>query len=592
MKSKIFVLALISLLTIGCTKNDFSYDEYNKEKVKENAEKASGITFDKNHDWCTTYNGVLESKNIPSNVKKVQILAHIYDNGAESLLILNEQNVSNAKEISLKYDAPKDVIDIYATVVSDDLFGIKKANGNIVNFDTKPFTRSITRSYSLPSNELKIGIIEDSYANERGWIEGEKLYQLNDYISQIIEVADYSQEYKNLFRTVIFSYFKNGRKYNNLPLVKESGYYNENIYPITTGKDPIIVSPVYKNDSIYKEIANSDLYYYYFKESDITGDTVSFFEKLPKYKAIQFNQCIAGNDEIVKHASYALIYWGDGIPSIGTEGTYQFPEGYKIGFMVRAKTTAENGKKQGELYGDGRLNNFINNYVKCNFKSSNLGIDGPRMVWMSVNGRMLLCCESGTDSDFNDIILEVEGGIEPIIVIPNVENNYYSFFFEDREIGDYDMNDVVIKARRLSSTQIEYSIVACGANDKLYIKNINGNIISDKAEIHDLFGVSGGFINTFKMEYEPVTEVINVDENFSFLDEETQPFLYNSTTNTYVKLSKKGEDPHGIMIPYDSKYPIERVCIKDAYELFNNWGSNMVTATDWYKYPQKNKVIQ
>ena len=91
-----------------------------------------------------------------------------------------------------------------------------------------------------------------------------------------------------------------------------------------------------------------------------------------------------------------FVYWGDGIPDENTVGSYQFPEGYRIGFMVRAKTTAEGGKKQGELYGDGRLNNYINNYG--NFKSSKLGTDGPRSCWMTVNGKMLLCFESGTDT--------------------------------------------------------------------------------------------------------------------------------------------------------------------------------------------------
>ena len=259
--------------------------------------------------------------------------------------------------------------------------------------------------------------------------------------------------------------------------------------------------------------------------------------------------------------------------------------------MVRAMCPLENKKKTGELYGDGRLNNYINFYDKCNFKSSNLGEDGPRMAWMTVNGRMFLCCESGTDRDFNDIILEVEGGVEPIIPIPVIESNSYTFCFEDREIGDYDMNDIVIKAKRLNSTQVEYSLVACGAYDKLFIKNIFGDVINDQTEIHELFGSDGGYVNTTSIDFEPVTETITVDANFSFLDENTQPYLYDATTGKFVKLSHKGEDPHGIMIPYDFRYPTEKTCIKDAYGLFNSWGSNMVTASDWYKYPKEDKVM-
>jgi LruC domain-containing protein len=58
-----------------------------------------------------------------------------------------------------------------------------------------------------------------------------------------------------------------------------------------------------------------------------------------------------------------------------------------------------------------------------------------------------------------------------------------------------------------------------------------------------------------------------------------------------VKISKKGEDPHGIMIPYDFRWPKERICIKNAYMMFNNWGANPVVSTDWYKYPEDDKVM-
>ena len=80
-------------------------------------------------------------------------------------------------------------------------------------------------------------------------------------------------------------------------------------------------------------------------------------------------------------------------------------------------------------------------------------------------------------------------------------------------------------------------------------------------------------------------------DKFSFLDETTQPYVYDVTSGKTIRLSKKGEDPHGIMIPYDFKYPKEKVCVKDAYSRFNNWGENRVTATDWYKYPNIDLVF-
>ena len=223
MYKKIFIFTLMSLLTVGCMKKEFN-DETSQQKVNENVENVFGVSFDKNHDWCTTYNGVVEIKNIPSTVKKVQILAHIYEDDAESLLILNEENVKSSGTIKLNYDAPKDVINLYAAFISKGSYEVRKIEGSEVNFNTQPITRSVTRGYSLPSTELSISVIEDSYASIRGWIEGEKLYQMGDYSSQKMTATEYTPEYKELFRTIIFSYFKNGRKYNNLPLVIESGY--------------------------------------------------------------------------------------------------------------------------------------------------------------------------------------------------------------------------------------------------------------------------------------------------------------------------------------------------------------------------------
>jgi len=175
-----------------------------------------------------------------------------------------------------------------------------------------------------------------------------------------------------------------------------------------------------------------------------------------------------------------------------------------------------------------------------------------------------------------------------------INNNVYTFCFEDRNLGDYDMNDVVIKAERLNISQVKYSVVACGAYDELYLRNINGQTLNGNTEIHSLFGVNNlsTFINTQSKNYEPVSEIITVDPTFSFTDFSKQIYIYNKTQDYDVKMSQKGEDPHGIMIPCDFKYPKEKVCIKDAYEGFNGWGENPVTSTDWYKTPVSGKVFE
>jgi hypothetical protein len=613
MNKKLFYLAISALVLTGCSKNDLGgTPPTDQETIKKNVEKVFGTKFDANHDWCTTASGQVTINGITSGTTKVQLYALIAskvtdDDNQEtevtSLLKLNEDDAISGSQTTLNYDAPSLNKGIYAAIECDGNRYMKLVNNGTANFANSK--RAAARRASSEPDFESMTLTEEveSFASQRGWLPGQKLYGMSDaaYQSWKTEPESYTAEFTQLFRTIVFSYFKNGRQYNNLPLVLESKYVNDRVYPVTTGQKAILVSPVYKCDQAKKwgnEVWNSDLYYYYFKDADLDeyvangGTAVDFINNLPKFKAIPFNQHFGEteDDVIDKRASYALIYWGDGTPEIGTKGQ-PFPQNYKIGFMVRAKTTSEAPKKQGELYADGRLNNKINSWP--NFSSSKLGTDGPRACWINVEGRLFMSFESGTDNDFNDIILEVEGGIEPIKFIPEYESDFYTFCFEDRELGDYDMNDVVVKATRINKNKVEYSIVACGARDQLQIKNINGTTITGDKEVHSMFGVSNDvFINTVKGDkvYPSVTEQITVADNFSFLNESTQPYIFNVSTGKEVKLSKKGEDPHGIMIPYNFKYPLERICIKDAYRLFNEWGESRVTSTDWYKYYTEGKV--
>ena len=587
--------------------------EITQEDINANVQKVFGVTFDPNHDWNSTISG--EVKIIAnSTIKKVQVLvcvSEIDEDGetVTSMNIMNEAELNGATTITLNYEAPKDNLGIYVAFIDGNKKIFKKVEGNTANIADAPKTRGedwdLTQelNLTLPSGEYKIAGSVNSYANERGWNPGEQLYYMDNYGDQAMAAEGYSKEFTAMFRAMVFTYFK--PKGNNLSLVKASDYYNEKAYPFTTGHQPIIISPVYKSDKATtygNEVWNSDLYYYYFKEEDLANasDQVAFLKSLPKYKALAFKDYFGEteDDKIRKSSSYALLYYGDGTPEVGTKGDYNFPKGYKIGFMVRAKTefaepiNSPNAKprKQGELYGDGRLNNDINSYSECNFKTSALGTDGPRLAYLALNGRKYMCWESGTDRDFNDVIIEIECGLEVPEIPIEQEYNTYTYCFEDTKRGDYDLNDVVIKAKRLSETEVEYSIVACGAYDELYIKGIG----IDTKEVHGLFGVTDTktFINTESggttRTADPVKKTVGAE--FKLADPTTAPYIYDATTGQEVRMSKIGEDPHGIMIPNDFKYPLEKVCIKNAYLEFNNWGQNSVTSTDWYTKPVPGKV--
>jgi len=626
---KLLSLAVLGLVLSGCVKgfegmepepNPEPDQGVTDEDIKSHAEEILGFTIPDNQDWNSTTSGSV-TINVTSAVTKVSVMALVAQTDEEgetynSMTKLNEAETNNQSSVTLNYDVPKKNEGLYVAFYTDKSCYYKKVEGNSVSFDQAPArTRAMTRTISAPSGTFKIADIKSSFAAERGWIPDEKLYMLSDadYNSLQIAAEPYSDEYKTTVRDLVFAYLPNSKDLNNLTKVMAAGYTDDNAYRITTGDDgPIIISPIFKQDGGSKygnEVYNSDFYYYYFNPDEMPSsaeEQVAFLQSLPKYKLIPFIIHFgASNDDniIDKRYSYCALYFGDEkTPSIGTEGTFKFPKGYKIGFMVRAKTDhKENGKprKQGELYFDGRLNVDINGYSETNFKTTvnkfNLPLNSPRATWLKVNDRVLMCWESGTDTDFNDILLEVEGSVEPIYTTHEFEYNTYTFCFEDTEKGDYDLNDVVIKAKRINKTTVEYSIVACGAYDKLLIKNVNAGIINDNVEIHSLFEVGEKqFVNTESgaEKHPAITAKKTVSESFSFLDEENQPYIYDASTNITVKLSAKGQDPHGIMIPFDFKYPAERVCIIDAYKDFNKWGANPILSTNWYTKPVSGKVFE
>ncbi|QVJ80716.1 protein of unknown function [Prevotella sp. khp1] len=618
---KLLSLAVLGLVLSGCVKGFEGMEPepnpdpeqgqgVTDEEIKNHAEEILGFTIPDNQDWISTESGTV-TINVTSAVTKVAVMALVAQTDEDgetynSMTKLNEAEIKDKSSISLNYDVPQKNEGLYVAFYTEKGCYYKKVEGNSVTFDQVAKTRAVTRTVSAPSGTFAIGKIESSFAAERGWIPDEKLYMLSDedYNRMQIPVDPYNAEYNALVRDLVFAYLPN-KAYNNLDKVKAAGYTDDNAYRVTTGEDgPIVISPIYKNDGGYEEVINSDLYYYYFKPADLenAADKVAFLQSLPKFKLIPFGNHFVGdkNDVVEKTISYACLYFGDSkTPALETKGTFKFPAGYKIGFMVRAKTTDENKKKQGELYFDGRLNVDINNYDKTNFTSSfkkkNLPLDSPRATWLKINDRSIMCWESGTDTDFNDILLEVEGSVEPIYTAHEFEYNTYTFCFEDTQKGDYDLNDVVIKAKRINETTVEYSLEACGAYDELCVRNVNAGVIQDNVEIHSLFGVDAKqFVNTESgaEKHAAITARKTVSESFSFLDEINQPYVYDVTTKHTVKLSLKGQDPHGIMIPFDFKYPVEKVCIKDAYNEFNNWGKNPVNSTNWYTKPVTGKVIE
>ena len=279
------------------------------------------------------------------------------------------------------------------------------------------------------------------------------------------------------------------------------------------------------------------------------------------------------------------------------------PEGYKVGFMNRKGNendsnnfTAEN---KGETYGDGNLNKEINTYPNFSNAVNLYGMrsNDPRTAIFQANGHNYITFEEGVDCNFTDIIIEIVNGVNieggDLSVEPN--NVVYTFCFEDRQDGDYDLNDVIIKAMRLDKTHVLFSLEACGAHDELYLRNIKGKVLNGSTEIHQMFRVDNTqFINTQGGERKPpIQEVVQVNENYSFNNTGTeQIYIYNKTTGKDIHLSTTGEDPHGIMIPSDFKHPVEQTSINKANDYFLKWTEGDNDSYDWYNRSILDKICQ
>lgn len=173
------------------------------------------------------------------------------------------------------------------------------------------------------------------------------------------------------------------------------------------------------------------------------------------------------------------------------------------------------------------------------------------------------------------------------------EPQVYSYAFEDQIYnGDYDMNDIVLKATfpstknrkgeiiAIDSTKLQITMVAAGATFK--IKAFVGETaLFDGQEIHDAFGVNQGvMVNTGNGKAQTATPVVDVidipdgiidaDGNADFSQLNVWIWVnpetgYASETKIYYLTDKEKPVPYAVMIPADWSWPTERTCITKAY---------------------------
>lgn len=176
------------------------------------------------------------------------------------------------------------------------------------------------------------------------------------------------------------------------------------------------------------------------------------------------------------------------------------------------------------------------------------------------------------------------------------EPQVYSYAFEDQKFnGDYDMNDIVLKVTfpstknskgeiiAIDSTKLQITMVAAGATFKIKVF-VGDTPLFDGQEIHDAFGVNQGvMVNTGNGKAQTATPVVDViDIPAGILDSEgnadfTQLDVWihvndhvaegPNSSNQIIKYieDKLKPAPYAIMVPQDWRWPLERICVTEAY---------------------------
>ena len=278
-------------------------------------------------------------------------------------------------------------------------------------------------------------------------------------------------------------------------------------------------------------------------------------------------------------------------------------QGVSLGYKLR------NGDISYEIPYDMHIDFFV---VR---DGQDLSDDLMRCTVYRVNGHVYLSCEDGSDDTFTDKMFYIWGDVinvpdAPADVQP-VEPQIWTYAWEDKDFGDYDMNDCVIEVQENAAdkNKLDIKLVALGGARKLWLgfENLNAQSYKDykpvfDKELHEVLGKEvGTLINTGRSKANPVTITVDKPAGFDF---QTSSFILGAMVkedqqgvyeNDYyaIHIATKGQDPHGIVIPGKWEWPTETTCIKDAYPKFVDWAKDITDADakDWYKYPTKGKVI-
>jgi len=241
-----------------------------------------------------------------------------------------------------------------------------------------------------------------------------------------------------------------------------------------------------------------------------------------------------------------------------------------------------------------------------------------RVKVFMLNGYVFMACEDGDDWDYNDRLYWIPYGAERIEKAATVpfppeptKPQVWTYAWEDKDKGDYDMNDCVIEVQENAqdNNKLDVTLVALGGARSLWLgfENKNAKRYDDyipvfQEELHKVLGISvGQMANTGSgtLTVSPVTVTVSKPAGFDFqtcsfilgaMFKEDQQGIYESDYYA-IKIATKGQDPHGIIIPGKWQWPTEKTAVTKAYPDFAIWASDRAKCRDWYRHPEAGKVV-
>ncbi|MBR4565894.1 MAG: DUF4842 domain-containing protein [Prevotella sp.] len=548
------IMAVGCLLALNSCEHDM--DKYQKKPTPSDAERVSyaekvlGITIDKQQDWVLTkeYSVKIVADADLQDIFEVRVLNA--HPYAETNAILASSAATNGNEVTLRFRSPF-VADsmLYAACVTKD--------GKCI---ARPFIPGVDASVSFidkapnqaSSRRYKAATVINPPQSTMSYIK--------DYYSFIRALKKALPE-GNDNRTVI-----GGSDYTNIIQVRKNPYDTNSLLLAYLGGNS---GP------------DDDLFYVWYPGG--TTENKDSFHIIDNYPAGWITPKMSFEMQAYEVPSHYL----NGRDSYGNLCT-NFSQGDILDLHLM---------KNGNLLDD----------------------TSSRVKVYMFNGYVFVGCEDGDNWDYNDRMFWMPYGADrvekaeglPVPPEPS-EPKVWTYVWEDKDYGDYDLNDCVIEVQENKNdrTKLDITLVALGGARQLWLGFDNKNAKTYKdytpvwnRELHSLLGVATGtLVNTGRASANPVKITLPKPEGFDFQtcsfvlgakhsDEDKNMMDYDNDFY-YIKIATVGQDPHGIVIPEKWQWPTETTCIKDAYPKFNTWSADHTKAQDWYKYPVSGKVVK